>query len=335
MKPPRISVVVPVYKEERNIEPFLNRLLPVLDKIGSYEILFCLDPSPDSTEKVILKAIESNSHIGLLVFSRRFGQPSAVIAGIRHCTGETCVVIDVDLQDPPEVIGKLYEKLMEGYDVVYAKRSSRKGETLVKRAISYLGYKLINSVSDVNIPRDTGDFRIMRRRVIEHLSRLKEGHGFLRGLVAFVGFKQTFLEYDRDSRSFGTGNYNRYFGSLKIGFNGLIGFSNFLLDLMLLVGLVITIFCSILTVAIIISRFVLNISYPIGVPTIIVLILFMGGVQLMSVGILGQYIGRVYDEVKERPQFIVDRTANVNSVSFSDPYITARREHDVVDSMDH
>ena len=219
-----ISIVVPVYREEKNIRPFLARLEPVLEKIGSYEILFCLDPSPDDTEAVILEEVNRNPNIKLLVFSRRFGQPAATMAGILSCTGETCVVIDVDLQDQPELIEQLHAKLAEGYEVVYAKRRSRKGETLIKRIISCFGYAVINRLSDVQIPRNTGDFRIMTRRVIEELRRFNESHGFLRGLVAYVGFKQAYVEYDRDERFAGAGNYNRLTGSLKIGLNGLIGF---------------------------------------------------------------------------------------------------------------
>jgi dolichol-phosphate mannosyltransferase len=308
----KISVIVPVFKEENSIRPFLARLEPVLEKIGSYEIIFCLDPSPDQTEKIIIDEIQRNSHIGLIAFSRRFGQPSAVMAGIHKCSGEACVVIDVDLQDPPELIADLYAKMTEGYDVVYAKRRSRKGETLIKLAVSWLGYKIINSVSDVQIPRNTGDFRIMSRRVIEQICMLKEGHGFLRGLVAFVGFNQTFIEYERAERAHGCGNYNRYLGSLKIGLNGLVGFSNFLLTSTLIAGILIAAFSFILAVAIVISR-ISGIQYPIGVPTIIVLVLFLGGVQLISIGILGEYIGRIYDEVKQRPSFIIDHAINVAS----------------------
>lgn len=161
-----------------------------------------------------------------MVFSRRFGQPAATMAGILSCTGDACVVIDVDLQDQPELIESMYAKLAEGYEVVYAKRRSRKGETLLKRIISHFGYSLINRFSDVQIPRNTGDFRIMTRRVIEELRRLNESHGFLRGLVAYVGFKQAFIEYDRDPRFAGKGNYNRLTGSFKIGLNGLISFSS-------------------------------------------------------------------------------------------------------------
>lgn len=305
-----ISVVVPVYKEEKSIRPFLARIEPVLREIGRYEVLFCLDPSPDKTEQVIVEEIERNPSIGVLIFSRRFGQPAAVMAGIKSCSGQTCVVIDVDLQDPPELIGDLYRKLGEGYDVVYAKRRSRQGETMVKLAVSWLGYKVINAVTDVEIPRDTGDFRIISRRVIDELRSLKEGHGFLRGLVAFVGFRQTFVEYDRATRAHGKGNYNRYLGSLKIGLNGLVGFSNFLLTATLLAGLAIAGIAFVLAILIVITR-ILGVEYPVGIPTLIVLVLFLGGVQLISIGILGEYIGRIYDEVKLRPSFIVDRAINV------------------------
>jgi len=154
------------------------------------------------------------------------------------CTGDTCVVIDVDLQDQPELIEQLHAKLAEGCDVVYAKRRSRKGETLIKRIISYFGYAVINRLSDVQIPRNTGDFRIMTRRVIEELRRLNESHGFLRGLVAYVGFRQAYVEYDRDERVAGTGNYNRLTGSLKIGLNGLISFSSRPLQVMSIAGFV-------------------------------------------------------------------------------------------------
>jgi len=226
----KFSIIVPVYKEEANIRSFLQRAEAVMAKMGvSYEIIFALDPSPDNTEGVILEEINRNPNIKLLVFSRRFGQPAATMAGILTCTGETCVVIDVDLQDQPELIEQLHAKLTEGYEVVYAKRRSRKGETLIKRIISYVGYAAINQLSDVQIPRNTGDFRIMTRRVIEELRRLNESHGFLRGLVAYVGFKQAFVEYDRDERLTGTGKYNPLTGSLKIGLNGLVSFSEFMM----------------------------------------------------------------------------------------------------------
>src|SRR3954447_5403596 len=232
-----LSIVVPVYKEASNIAPFLRRTEAVLAAMKvSYEIIFALDPSPDDTEAVIMEEINRNGAIKLILFSRRFGQPAATMAGILNCTGDKCVVIDVDLQDPPELIAQLYEKSTEGFEVVYAMRKSREGETLIKRAVSYFGYSVINRLSDVEIPRNTGDFRIMSRRVIEELRRLSETHGFLRGMVAYVGFKQAAVYYSSDARLTGSGNYNRLIGSWRIGINGLVGFSSRPLQLMSMAG---------------------------------------------------------------------------------------------------
>ena len=186
-----LSVVVPVFKEEANINPFLERLIPVLDEINlEYEVIFSMDPSSDGTEKIIITHLEQNSRIKLLKFSRRFGQAMSTLAGIEYSSGDAVVVIDVDLQDPPELMKTLVQKWREGYDVVMAQRRSRQGETWVKRLVSYLGYKLINRIADVKIPPNTGDFRLMSRRVVREIVRLKEMNGFLRGLSAVVGFKQ-------------------------------------------------------------------------------------------------------------------------------------------------
>jgi dolichol-phosphate mannosyltransferase len=305
-----LSVVVPVYKEEGNIRPFLERIEPVLAAISErYEILFCLDPSPDKTEDVIAKEIERNRRIRLVVFSRRFGQPSATMAGIAMCRGAACVVIDVDLQDPPELIADMHTKMKEGFDVVYAKRRSRKGETLMKRFVSWVGYGVINRLADVNIPRNTGDFRIMSRRVCDELNRLNEGHGFLRGLVAYVGFPQTFVEYDRDARFAGAGHYNRFLGSLKIGLNGIISFGARPLQLMSLVGFVTAGFSFLLGAFYVIGKLA-GIPYSAGLPTTILAITFFAGVQLLSLGLIGEYVGRIYDEVKRRPKYIVDKHLN-------------------------
>lgn len=310
---PAVSIVVPVYNERGNIVPFLRRLEPILERIGRYEILFCLDPSPDGTEQVIAEEARRNPSIGLLVFSRRFGQPAATMAGIFNCRGDSCVVIDVDLQDPPELIAELNAKLGEGYDVVYARRRrGRKGDTLVKKIVSHIGYRIIGRSSDILIPVDTGDFRIMTRRVIEALRHLPESHGFLRGLVAYAGFRQTAVEYDRVARTVGSTKYNAFLGSLKIGFNGLFGFSTRPLAMIMWLGLVIAAVSFLIIVAMFVARYVLWTDYPLGVPTITVAILFMGSIQLIAVGILGEYLGRIYDEVRHRPQFIIDRTLNVD-----------------------
>lgn len=306
----QISLIVPVYKEEYNIRPFLARAEKVFEQMAmTYEIIFTLDPSPDRTEDVILEEINRNPNIKLLVFSRRFGQPAATMAGILTCSGKTCVVIDVDLQDQPELIEQMHTKLNEGLEVVYAKRRSRKGETLFKRIISYVGYSAINTLSDVKIPRNTGDFRIMTRRVIEELRGLNESHGFLRGLVAYVGFKQGFIEYDRDERHSGVGNYNRLTGSLKIGLNGLISFSARPLFLMSICGFILAGLSFMLGAWYVLQK-IAGINLTPGLSTTVLLVCFFAGLQLLGLGLIGEYIGRIYDEVKQRPMFIVDRKIN-------------------------
>ena len=305
-----ISIVVPTYNEEENIKPFLQRTEKVLDKLGkSYEIIFALDPSSDNTEKIILDEIKRNKNIKLLIFSRQFGQPAATMAGISSCKGSYCVIIDVDLQDPPEIIENLYNKIISGYEVVYAKRKSRKGETFFKKMISSIAYYLISKFSDIHIPRDTGDYRIFSRRVINHLVKLKESHGFLRGLVAFVGFNQSFVMYDREERFAGKSKYNKFFGSLKIGFNGLIGFSSKPLFLMSVSGFLITMLGFLLGIWYIFQK-ITDINLTPGLTTTVILISFFAGAQLLGLGLLGEYVGRIYDEVKQRPKYILDKKIN-------------------------
>ena len=302
----KLSIVVPVYKEEKSITPFVNRIEKIAEQEGwHYEIIFCLDPSPDNTHEVIKAHIKRNPAIKLLHFSRRFGQPAATMAGIFACTGDICVVIDVDLQDPPEVIPQLIQKWKEGFNVVYAKRKSRKGETLLKRIVAYTGYKVINALSDVEIPRNTGDFRLIDRIVIAELKKLKEKHGFLRGLVAYVGFKQTFVEYDREKRLHGQGNYNHYLGSLKIGLNGLICFSSRPLQIISLAGIFIAFVGFLLALWYVVQKWILDVDLTPGLSTTVVIVTFFSGVQLLSLGVVGEYIGRIYDEVKERPMYII------------------------------
>lgn len=309
-----LSIVVPIYKEERNIGPFLHRIEPVLENITkSYEIIFCIDPSDDNTELVVREEIKRNESISAIIFSRRFGQPAATMAGIFECRGDFCVVMDVDLQDPPELIEPLYSKIQEGFEVVYAKRRSRKGETKIKRFIAYLGYKAINKLSDVEIPVNTGDFRIITRRLIEQLRRLTEKHGFLRGLVAYVGFKQAFIEYDRDSRNSGQGNYNRFTGSLKIGLNGLIGFSSRPLFLMTIVGFILA-FLSFIIGGWYVFQKLIGVQLTPGLSTTILIISFFSGIQLLGLGLIGEYVGRIYDEVKGRPMYIIDQKIERNNL---------------------
>lgn len=301
-----LSIVVPVYKEEKNVPEFLRRIRPILSGVTEeYEIIFSLDPSPDRTEEVILEARAADPRIKLLKFSRRFGQPMASLAGLQYSRGDAVIVMDVDLQDPPELVLDLVTKWREGYDVVYAQRRSREGEPLLRKIVARTGYWVIRRISEVDIPENTGDFRLMSRRVVAEINRLKECHGFLRGLVALVGFKQTSVLFDRPARFAGDTNYP-VIGSIKIGLNGLLCFSTALLKLSSITGFIIA-GCSFLLTAV--YLLLKLIGYPIawGNPTMVILITFLGGVQLISVGILGEYIARIYDEVKLRPKFIVDR----------------------------
>jgi dolichol-phosphate mannosyltransferase len=302
-----LSVIVPVYKEERNVPEFLRRARPILQGcVKDYEIIFCLDPSPDRTQEIILEEREKDPSIKLLAFSRRFGQPMASLGGLQYARGDAAIVMDVDLQDPPEVIPEMVAKWKEGFDVVLAQRRHRTGEPWIKNVVAAVGYHVINKIANVDIPNNTGDFRLMSRRVVEEINRLKESHGFLRGLVAIVGFRQTVVQFDRPPRFAGTTNYNPFYGSIRIGFNGIFCFSTYALSLCTQMGFIIA-GLSFLMAAVYLVMKLTGTPFPLGNPTIVILILFLGGIQLISTGILGEYIGRIYEEVKQRPKFIVDQ----------------------------
>ncbi len=306
-----LSVVVPVYQEETTVPLFLSRIEPVIEKLTpDYEIVFSLDPGRDRTQEVIEEAIRRNPRIRLLVMTRRWGQPASTAAGIEACHGRACVVIDVDLQDPPELIADLYAKWKEGYDVVMAQRRSRKGETLPKRIVSYVGYWVINRISEVAIPRNTGDFRLISRRVIEDLRALKEVHGFLRGLVAYVGYRQTVVLYDRDERKAGRSKYSQITGSLRIGLNGVVAFSSKPLALATSLGFVTAVVTGLLALAYVAQKFFAGTQVGAGVSPIILLVAFLGAVQLICFGIMGEYIGRIYEEVRQRPKYLIGQRIN-------------------------
>jgi polyisoprenyl-phosphate glycosyltransferase len=307
-----LSVVIPAYNEEENVEPAYARLAPVLDGIGEdWELIFSVDPSTDNTEAIILALRERDPRVKMLRFSRRFGQPMAVLAGMEAASGDAVIVIDCDLQDPPELIPELVAKWREGFDVVYAQRSSRDGETLSKRLLAGFGYRVIERISDVKIPPNTGEFRLMSRRVVDHVVALRESHGFLRGLVSLVGYRQTGVLYDRQARAAGTSKYNRFIGSLVIGLNGIVGFSRYPLQVISLLGVLLSAFAFCLAGA----YFVLTLSghpFPVGNPTIVILVTFFSGIQLLSLGVMGEYVGRIYDEVRQRPKYIVESRYGLN-----------------------
>ena len=308
-----LSIVVPVFREEKNIPEFLRRIRPILGEITQdYEIIFSMDPSPDRTEEVVLEERLTDPRIKLLKFSRRFGQPMATLAGMEYSRGDAVIVMDVDLQDPPELIHDMVNKWKQGYDVVLPQRRARTGEPWLKKLVAGTGYKVINKIADVKIPQNTGDFRLMTRRVILEVVKLKESHGFLRGMVAVVGYKQCLIPFDRPARFAGETNYNRFFGSLRIGFNGIFCFSTYALTLSTQFGFVIAAASFMIAMTYLVMKLA-GFPFPMGNPTMVILILFMGGIQLISVGILGEYIGRIYEEVRSRPKFIVDRAEGFKS----------------------
>jgi dolichol-phosphate mannosyltransferase len=301
-----LSIVIPVRNEEENVEPIYNRLATVLDGIGEdWEIIFSVDPSTDQTEELISLLCKRDSRVRMLRFSRRFGQPMAILAGMEASSGDAVVVIDCDMQDPPEVIPELVQRWRDGFDVVYAQRRSREGETLPKRMVTSLGYRALSRMAEVEIPPDTGEFRLMSRRVVDCVCALPESHGFLRGLVGIVGFRQTGVLYDREARRAGTSKYNRFLGSVVIGVNGIVGFSRYPLRVISLLGLTISMLAFLLALTYLIMKLA-GYPFPIGNPTIVILVAFFSGIQLLSLGVMGEYVGRIYDEVRRRPKYIVE-----------------------------
>lgn len=302
-----LSIVVPVYNEERNIPEFVIHVTSVLQRVAdNYEIIFALDPSSDRSEEAILQARGSNPRIKMLKFSRRFGQPMATLAGLRYASGDAVIVMDVDLQDPPELIPEMMAKWRDGYDVVCAQRQSRAGETVAKKLVAWLAYRAIRGLSEVDIPPNTGDFRLMSRRVVNELNQLKESHGFLRGMVALVGFRQTCIMFDRPARFSGAGNYNRFLGSVRIGVNGLVCFSGKLLFFLSVTGFLM-VAAAFLLGAVCAFMEIFGGGCPVEHPIILVLIILLAGVQMLGIGLMGEYVSRIYDEVKGRPKFIVDK----------------------------
>ena len=301
-----LSIVIPAYNEEDNVGQAYERLYAVMESLGlEWELIFSVDPCTDRTEELILELCERDRHVKMLRFSRRFGQPMATIAGLEAASGDAVVVIDCDMQDPPELIADLVRCWREGYDVVYAQRRTRAGETLPKRIVAALGYRVIRRIADVEIPPNTGDFRLMSRRVVDNVVALKESHGFLRGLVGLVGFRQTSVPYDRDPRAAGTSKYNRFWGSLVIGLNGVVGFSRYPLQLISMLGMALS------GLAFLVAIVYLGLklggqNFPVGNPTVVIVVAFFSGIQLLSLGVMGEYVGRIYDESRNRPKYIVE-----------------------------
>jgi glycosyltransferase involved in cell wall biosynthesis len=306
---PRYSVVAPAYNEEPTLEELHRRVTEVMDTTGeSWELIIVNDGSQDRTVEIVEELHAADPRVKLVDFSRNFGHQLAVTAGLDHARGDAVVMIDADLQDPPEVILDMIEKWKDGYEVVYAVRSEREGETWFKEFTAKVFYRLIYRITDVDIPMDTGDFRLLDRRALEVLNDMRERHRFVRGMSVWVGFRQTGVTYKRRARVAGETKYP-FRKMLRFALDAITSFSYLPLQLASYLGFAIAGLSGFLILAVILLRLLGSKSPPFyGQASTLVAVLFLGGVQLISIGIIGEYLGRIYDEVKARPLYIVRDT---------------------------
>lgn len=299
-----ISVVVPVYNEQENLDYLFQRLLGVLQSLGLiYEIICINDGSRDDTLKGLVDYHHRYPEIKIVNLSRNFGKEIALSAGLDYTQGKVVVIIDADLQDPPELIGELLGKWREGYDVVYATRRSRAGETWLKRFTAFGFYRVLNLLSEVAIPDNTGDFRLLDRRVVEALRQLPERNRFMKGLFSWVGYKQTAVMFDRPPRHRGSSSWN-YWKLWNFALEGLTSFSFMPLKIWSYVGLAIAIPAVFYATYLILRTLIFGIDVP-GYASLMVAVLLFGGIQLVTLGVIGEYLGRIYQEVKGRPLYFV------------------------------
>ena len=302
-----ISVIAPLLNEEQNVNELYSRISIVLKNItDSYEIILVDDGSKDRTLFAIEKFASEDDHLKYISFSRNFGHQLALFAGLEKCKGEYIVLIDGDLQDPPEEIEALFNKCKLGYDIVYSKRILRNGETFLKKFTAKFFYRLLNKMTTINIPVDTGDFRIMNRKVCEELLLMKDHNKFLRGQIAWLGFKESFIEYKREERKNGHTNFS-YNTMLRFAIDGITGFSNFPLKFASMSGLVMSLFSFLYIVFVLMAKLIWGRTIT-GWASLMVSILFLGGIQLLSIGIIGEYISRINDAVRNRQLYIINKT---------------------------
>ncbi len=304
-----ISIIAPVYNEEEVLHSLYERIHEVMEGTGEeWELMLVNDGSRDRSAEIIAELHEKDQRVRGLSFSRNFGFQEAVTAGMHHVIGDAVVLTDADLQDPPEVIPEMIAKWKEGYDVVYGVRSSRDGETWWKLFTAKVFYRLIHRITSVNIPLDTGDFRLMDRRVVDAIGRMGERNRFLRGMVPWVGYKQVGIEYARHPRYAGNAKYSSTRKMLAFAIDAITSFSYFPLRLATFIGFVMASVSGLAILLVVFLRLFWTEQAFTGQATTLVTVLFLGGVQLISLGIIGEYLGRIYDEVKGRPLYLVDQS---------------------------
>ncbi len=311
-----ISVIIPIYNEEEIIPELYKRLLDSISEItADYELIFVNDGSKDNSLSELLKLTTNNNKVFYINFSRNFGHQIAVTAGLEVCSGNAVVIIDGDLQDPPELIPELYSKYKEGYEVVYAKRAERKNESLFKKASAKLFYRILQRITSINIPVDTGDFRLIDKKIVDYLKKMPEQNKFLRGQIAWLGYKQTEVVFNRDDRKHGKTGYS-FNQMLHFAMDGITSFSDKPLAFVSKLGFIISFVSFLIIVYATYSHFVLHRTIT-GWTSLIISSMFIGGVQLISIGIIGEYISRINKNVLNRPLYVIDHTNIKNKTSYS------------------
>ena len=299
-----LSIVVPAYNEEAVLPAFYARIVRVLEPLDAeVELVFVNDGSADNTLQLLQNLKTKDPRVAIVDLSRNFGKEIAMTAGLDHAKGDAVVIIDADLQDPPELIPEMIREWQNGYDMVYAKRISRAGESLLKKTTAHFFYRIMNQLSRVKIPADTGDFRLLSRRAVQALAGLREQHRFMKGLFAWIGYPQKAIEYHREPRHKGTSKWG-YIGLWNFAIEGITSFSTLPLRLSTYVGLLTAISAFVYGMVMVVSTLVFGNPVP-GYPSLLVVILFLGGIQLMAIGVIGEYLGRMFDETKGRPLYLV------------------------------
>ena len=301
-----ISIVVPMYNEEAVFYTLFKVLEETLAQLDvTYEIICVDDGSRDKTRELLLAKTQQDPRVKAVLLSRNFGKEAAMTAAIDYASGDAVIPIDADLQDPPELIAQMIEKWREGYDVVYAKRVSRMSDTPMKRNTAGLFYRVFNMLSEIPIPENVGDYRLMDRRVVETIKKLPEKDRFMKGLFCWPGFSNTSIEFERPERTEGETKFN-YWKLWNFALNGITSFSSFPVRLGVYLGLIVSAVAFIYGVVVMVKTLFTGVDVP-GYASLMVVVLFMGGIQLFFLGLLGEYIGRIYKEVKNRPIYMVDK----------------------------
>ncbi len=302
-----LTIIIPVFNEEKILQELYQRLTDSAQQVTqNYELIFVNDGSKDNSLAQLISLAEQDSHVFYINFSRNFGHQIAVTAGLQNSTGKAVVIIDGDLQDPPELIPELYKKYLEGYKIVGAKRVSRKGETFFKKFTAKAYYRILKRITNVDIPVDTGDFRIIDRKVVNAINAMDEPDKYIRGQVAWTGFKTTFVDFERDERRFGTTGYS-FKKMTKFAMDGITSFSNYPLKIASIFGFIVSGIAFLLVIYVLLSKYVFHNAID-GWPSLMLTILFIGGVQLICLGIIGEYLWRIMNNVRNRPLYVVDET---------------------------